>query len=74
MERLEAKNFNINMNLIMDSRGISNAELSKRTGIAQSSISEYRKHKHKLSLDNAVLVAKSLNKTVDEMLAEPRGS
>lgn len=46
---------------VLEERGISKAELSRRTGISNSSLSEYLSEKYEPKQDKIALIAKALN-------------
>ena len=52
---------------LLDARGLSHVQLSDRTKIAASQISEYAKNKRKMSLMNAKKIAFVLNCFIDDL-------
>ncbi len=68
MHQLEVENFTLNMRRLMKERNLSYIDLERLTNIARSSLNEYVNGKHKMPLDYAVIIAKALGKTLDEML------
>lgn len=51
-------------------KGVSQKELSKLTGISQSTISDWKQHNKVPGADKIVAISKALGITVDELLSE----
>ena len=59
-----------NLKAIRTSKGISQAELGRRTGICRQNICEYEKGRSSGTVDTALKIAKALNVSLDELCGE----
>ena len=58
------------MFLIMEQKGITSFDLSRKTGIAQSTISDWKRKKTNPSADKIMKIAKALDVSVEELLQD----
>ena len=61
------KDFIIRLKMLMNARNMTQADLSKKTGIASSSISDYLSGKYSPKQDKMEVIAKALNVNASEM-------
>ena len=66
--------FNTRLAEILEEKGIRQAELSRKTGLATSLISNYITGKTSPSLDYALKIANALGITLDDMVGRKRSS
>ncbi|SFL29434.1 Helix-turn-helix [Lachnospiraceae bacterium KH1T2] len=57
---------------IMDERGMSQIEFSRKTGISQSTISDWKRKKTNPAADKIMTICEVLNVTPYEILQEPK--
>ena len=55
---------------IMDERGMSQIEFSRKTGISQSTISDWKRKKTNPASDKIMVICKVLNVSADEVLQD----
>ena len=59
-----------NLKAIRKSKGISQAELGRKTGICRQNICEYEKGRSGGTIESALRIAKALNVSLDELCGE----
>ena len=59
-----------NLKAIRTSKGISQAELGRKTGICRQNICEYEKGRSGGTIESALRIAKALNVSLDELCGE----
>lgn len=62
------KIFGLNLKIERHKQKISQEQIANLTGFSLAYISNVENAKHKISLTNAYILSKSINKTLDEML------
>ena len=67
-----ANNFIIRLKMLMNARNMTQADLSKKTGIASSTLSDYLSGKYSPKQDKIEIIAKALNVNASEMFFDEK--
>lgn len=60
--------FKINLRYIREREGLTQAELSEKTGISQAALSNYENGKDRPSVDSCAKLAKALGVSIDDLV------